>query len=91
MKTQGGRTNVKSATPIPALGANDMLMAWKLGGASLLRALLRVHRVVLENLSLTASRVHNGRTVEVEVLRSNVILSPSQRIVLAPMSTARKR
>ncbi len=81
VKPAGGKANVKVMTPIPALGANDVLMAWKLGGRNLLRALLRIHRVVLENLSLTSRKGRNGRALE--VLRSNVILSPSQRIVLA--------
>ncbi len=81
VKTGPGKPKVKAATPIPALGANDLLMAWKLGGRNLLRSLLHVHRVVLENLSLTARKGRSGGSTE--VLRSNVVLSPSQRIVLA--------
>ncbi len=70
-------------TPVPSLGANDLLMAWRLGGRSLLRSLVRVRRVVLRDLSLTAPAPKRGAGSGIEILRTNVVLSPAQQVVLA--------
>lgn len=83
----------KSSEAAQSIGPNDLLATWRLGGRSLLRSLLAHRRVVLENLTLTAAGAGKGRKTEtVEVLRTNVVLSPSQRLVLAasPEEHARK-
>jgi len=60
------------------LHAKDLRVAWKFGGASTIRGMLRTRRLVLDDLVLARKGNPGGHPL----LKTRAVLSPNQRIVI---------
>jgi len=66
----------------PPMTADDIRMAWKLGGKNILVGLLRYRQLVIEDLTLKHLDVKDGAADPRTILRTRVVLAPNQQVVL---------